>query len=92
MLVVYPEYIDLKNWAGALIADNPSSYLPILQDESKWQEWAAIVAGTGVFQRNRVPSPFSIYKGSRKENFKDWTEWAKVVYLLLNNESKNNEV
>lgn len=92
MLVVYPEYITLKNWAGALAADNASSYLPVLQDETKWQEWGALVAGTGVFKRNRVPSPFSVYKGNRKDNFKDWTEWAKVVYLLLNNESKNNEV
>lgn len=92
MLVVYPEYITLKNWAGALAADNASSYLPALIDEDRWQEWAAIVAGTGVFQRNRVPSPFSIYKGSRKENFKDWKEWAKVVYLLLNNETQNIEV
>lgn len=92
MLVVYPEYITLKNWAGALVADNSASYLPALHDEDKWQEWAAIVAGTGTFKRNRVPSPFSIYKGNKKSNFKDWQEWAKVVYLLLNNDSQNLEL
>ncbi len=92
MLVVYPEYITLKNWAGALVADNSSSYLPSLVDEDKWQEWAVIVAGTGIFRRNRVPSPFSVNKGIRKDNFKDWKEWARIVYLLLNNEPQNIEV
>ncbi len=92
MLVVYPEYISLKNWAGALVADNSSSYLPALQDEDKWQEWATIVAGTGIFKRNSVPSPSAIYKGNRKDNFKDWKEWAKVVYLLLNNGPQNTEI
>jgi len=92
MITVYPEYISLKNWAASLIVDNPSSYLPILHDEEKWQEWAAIVAGTGVFRRNRVPSPFSIYKGTKKTDFKDWQEWAKIAYLLLNNEPRDGGI
>lgn len=84
MITIFPEYISFIDWAAALIADNPTSYLPLPpRDESNWQEWGAIVAGTGVFRRNRVPSPFSIYKGRRKEEFKDWQEWAKKLYLIL---------
>ncbi len=91
MFLVYPEYITLKIWANILVADNASSFLPILQDESKWQEWATIVAGTGIFKRYGVPPPTSIYKGNKKDNFKDWKEWAKVVYLLFNNGPQNKE-
>jgi len=92
MSMVFPEYISLTDWAASLIVDYPSSYLPVLQSEDKWQEWGAIVAGTGVFRRNRVPSPFSIYKGNRKDDFKDWKEWARVVYLLLNDPLNSNNI
>lgn len=91
-MVIWPEYISLKNWSSALIADYPNAFLPFLQDETKWQEWGAAVVGTGVFSRSNVPSPFSITQGVKKENFKDWQEWAKVVYMIVNNESNNTEV
>jgi hypothetical protein len=87
MSVVWPEYINLNNWGAALVADYPNAYLPLLHDENKWQEWGAAVVGTGIFARSGVPSPFSIAQGVRKENFKNWQEWAKVVYLIVNNES-----
>jgi hypothetical protein len=87
MSIVWPEYITLNNWSGALVADYPNAYLPILQDENKWQEWGAAVVGTGIFERSGIPSPFSIVQGTKKENFKDWQEWAKVVYSIVNNES-----
>ena len=91
MLVIWPEYITLNNWAAALVADRPNAFLPLLQDENKWQEWGAAVVGTGVFARSSVPSPFSIVQGAKKEDFKDWQEWAKVVYLIVNNESNLEE-
>jgi hypothetical protein len=87
MSVVWPEYITLNNWSGALAADYPNAYIPLLQDEDKWQEWGAAVVGTGIFARSGVPSPFFIVQGAKKENFKDWQEWAKVVYLIVNNKS-----
>ena len=86
MSIVWPEYITLNNWGGALVADYPDSYLPLLKDETKWKEWGAAVVGTGVFARQGVPSPFSINQGVKKESFKNWQEWAKVVYLIVNNE------
>lgn len=93
MVRIFPEYIDFFEWGCALIADNSASYLPVPpRDESKWQEWGAIVAGTGIFRLNRVPSPFSVYKGNRKDNFKDWREWARIVYLLFNDGSQILEV
>ena len=91
MSVVWPEYITLNNWAGALVADYPNAYLPLLHDENKWQEWGAGVVGTGVFARSGVPSPFSITQGKKKEDFKNWQEWAKTVYLIVNNKFKINE-
>lgn len=91
MFIVYPEYKSLKIWANTLVADNPTYFLPALHDENKWQEWGAAVAGTGIFKRYGVPPPYAIYKGNRKDNFKDWQQWAKVVCLLLNNGSQNKE-
>jgi hypothetical protein len=92
MLVVWPEYITLNNWAGALVADYPNAALPLLHDENKWQEWGAAVVATGIFAHSGVPSPFSITQGTKKDNFKDWQEWAKVVYLIVNNESNIGRV
>jgi len=86
MQVVWPEYISLNNWSGALAIDYPDTYIPILEDDTKWKEWGASLVGTGVFARKSVPSPFSIEKGVKKESFKDWQEWAKTVYLIMNNE------
>jgi hypothetical protein len=84
MAVVWPEYITLNDWAGALVVDYPKAYLPLLDDEQKWKEWGQFVVGRGIFARNNVPPPFSLFQGARKEDFKDWQEWAKVVYLLVN--------
>lgn len=89
-MIVWPEYIDIKDWAANLIVDYPDEYLPILEDADKWQEWASIVAGTGVFARNDIPEPFSVTEGEKKQEFKDWQEWAKTVYnLMINSGDKN---
>lgn len=84
-MIVWPEYIDIKDWAANLIADYPDEYLPILEDESKWEDWGAVVAGSGIFARNNIPAPSSVEKGEKKPEFKDWQEWAKTVYNLMMN-------
>ncbi|MCP4264861.1 MAG: hypothetical protein GY777_04675 [Candidatus Brocadiaceae bacterium] len=87
---MWPEYIDIKDWAANLIVDYPDEYLPILEDADKWEDWASIVAGTGVFARNDIPAPFSVTEGEKKQEFKDWQEWAKTVYnLMINSGDKN---
>lgn len=90
-MIVWPEYIDIKDWAANLIVDYPDEYLPILEDVDKWEDWASIVAGTGVFARNDIPAPFSVTEGEKKQEFKDWQEWAKTFYnLMINSGDKNN--
>ena len=89
-MIVWPEYIDIKDWAANLIVDYPDEYLPILEDADKWEDWGSIVAGTGVFARNDIPAPFSVTEGKKKQEFKDWQEWAKTVYnLMINSGDKN---
>ena len=86
MLVVWPEYISLNNWGGALVADYPNENIPLLQDDKKWKEWGASVVETGVFAEKGVPSPFSIEVGVKKVSYDEWQEWAKTFYLIMNNE------
>ena len=89
-MIVWPEYIDVKDWAANLIVDYPDEYLPVLEDADKWEDWASTVAGTGVFARNDIPAPFSVTEGEKKQEFKDWQEWAKTVYnLMINSGDKN---
>ena len=89
-MIVWPEYIDVKDWAANLIVDYPDEYLPVLEDADKWEDWASTVAGTGVFARNDIPAPFSVTEGEKKQDFKDWQEWAKTVYnLMINSGDKN---
>ena len=89
-MIVWPEYIDIKDWAANLVHDYPDEYLPILEDADKWQDWASIVAGTGVFARNEIPAPFSFELGEKKEDFGNWQEWAKTVYnLMMSSEGKD---
>ena len=89
-MIIWPEYISIKDWAANLVYDYPKEHLPILEDEEKWEDWAAIVAGTGVFARNDIPAPFSFEEGEKKQEFKDWQEWAKTVYNLMINGGDQN--
>lgn len=85
-MIVNPEFVSLKNWSAALVIDFPSELLPILTDENKWQEWAAIVVTTGIFSKYGLPSPYVVKNGIRDSRFREWKEWAKVVYMSLINE------
>lgn len=84
--VIWPEYISLRDWSAALIADYPEENLPLLDNEDKWQDWAAVVCGSGIFERANIPSPFVIEEGRKKSNFAEWQDWAKIVYTNLANE------
>lgn len=89
-MIIWPEYIELKEWAAALVYDYSDEYLPILEDVDKWQDWASIVAGTGVFARNEIPTPSSLEAGEKKGDFSNWQEWSKVVYNLMMNSGDKN--
>jgi hypothetical protein len=82
-MIVWPEYVNLKDWAGALLMDYPNEALPQLQEDEKWQEWGSIVASTGVFARAGIPAPFTINAGQKKDNFENWQQWAKAVYTCM---------
>jgi hypothetical protein len=88
MKVIWPEYISLKDWSAALIFDYYNEPLPILENDNNWPQWGAIVAGTGVFANNNIPSPLSFGKSKNSPEFKDWQAWAKVVYNIMSNEKK----
>lgn len=81
--IPWPEYIDLKYWAANIVFYYPNEPLPILADETKWQEWGAILSSTGVFRLAGVPSPFNIKKGQKQNSFENWQEWAKTVYKIM---------
>lgn len=89
-MIIWPEYISLKNWAANLVYDYPAEYLPQLEDEKKWEEWGSAVVATGVFARNSIPAPFSIAQGAKRQDFKNWQEWAKVFYNLMTSSEDNN--
>jgi hypothetical protein len=55
-------------------------------EEDKWQDWGAIVVGTGVFANAGLPTPFSIKEGQKQANFENWQDWAKVVYNIMASE------
>ncbi len=86
-LMVDPRYISLKNWAASLVVDFPNDTVPILEDENKWEDWAAKVIGVGTFAKAGLPAPFTIISpGIKKANFQKWEDWAKVVYSIMTNE------
>jgi hypothetical protein len=89
-IIVWPEYITLKNWAGALLEQYPRESLPMLIDENKWEEWAAVVSTTGPFLRLSIPTPVAIKEGQRVSSFNNWQEWAKVFYNIVMSQSKQN--
>jgi hypothetical protein len=84
--IIWPEYIDLKYWAAAIVADYTDEILPILHDEKDWKDWGMVLCGTGIFAAANIPPPFSISGGEKKENFKSWQDWAKRVYSNMANE------
>lgn len=84
--VVWPERISLNYWAASLVADFRNENLPLLDSEENWQEWANIVANTGIFLKAHIPAPVQLKDGQKKEIFSEWDKWAKVVYTIMSDE------
>ena len=89
--IVWPEFITLKLWADTLCGTYSQEFLPVLKEEKDFLEWAAIVAGTGIFAQKGVPSPLSISSGKKQGSFSSWQEWAKKVYSIFINETEIKE-
>lgn len=72
---VNPVGMTLRQWADALIlTTDPAFSFGRLDDDTKWQDWAAqFVRATPYSQRN-VPSPYF---------FTDWRQWAERSYTML---------
>jgi hypothetical protein len=79
----FPQYISIKSWAAELVRIYKEERLPVLYDEDKWQEWGNIVAGTGIFRTNAIPSTTTIKNAKKTDSFKNWQEWAKAVYIIM---------
>ena len=79
----FPQFISVKQWAAELVRIYKKDRLPVLYDEDKWQEWANIVAGSGVFRTNAIPSATTIKGSNKVDSFKSWQEWAKAVYIIM---------
>lgn len=85
--MIFPEYIGLKDWFASLIIDYPQENIPLLENEDDWPEVGAALVSTGVFAKANVPSPFTIAEGKKKQNFQDWTDWAKTMFIIMTNEN-----
>jgi hypothetical protein len=81
----FPELISLKRWSNEVLTVYKNERLPILTDENNWQEWANIVAGSGIFRRNSVPSATSVKYTGKMSSYKDWKAWAKAFYIIMIN-------
>lgn len=79
----FPKFISVKQWAAELVRIYKSDRLPVLYDENKWQEWANIVAGSGKFRTNSIPSATNVKNSQKTNSFKNWEEWAKAVYIIM---------
>lgn len=79
--MVIPEGITLTLWANSLIIDFPNDNIPLLINESRWQQWASELIGSQSFISNDVPHP---------NNYDDWKTWAYDVYFLMCNNDELN--
>jgi hypothetical protein len=88
--VIWPYNISLNYWAACLVTDFPNDNLPILRDEKKWQDWGTLVADSGNFKKANIPSPLGIKNGKKQEAFRNWQDWAKIVYIILADDYNTN--
>ncbi len=79
--MILPVGINLTNWAASLFIDFPESDIPILMDESDWQQWGNTLIQDEAFFRNNAP---------RADNYKDWQTWAMDVFFVMNNSNADN--
>jgi len=84
----FPQFISIKQWSAELLRIYKTDRLPILRDEENWQEWANIVAGSGTFKTNAIPSATGIKYSKKVDSFNTWQDWAKAVYIIMINVKK----
>jgi len=74
--MVLPEMISFVEWAATLQVDFPNGNVPIIDDESEWQDWADRLLQTSPFDSAVVPDP---------SGFDDWRQWARWFVDVMNN-------
>jgi len=75
-LITLPVIIGLKDWADQIVLDlSTYGVLPQLDDETKWQEWAASLCAIASITSKNPPDALS---------FSDWREWASRFAQIMN--------
>lgn len=74
--MVLPEYITFFDWASTLQVDYPNGNVPIVNEDTDWQEWADRLLQSDPFDSAVVPEPNS---------FDDWRDWARWFVDVMNN-------
>ena len=74
-LIYDPRYHTVDSWASLMVELYGAQNLPIPNEMTDWQEWAAGLKAIDVFTNEGVPGPY---------NFDDWQEWAEAVVNAVN--------
>jgi len=73
--MIDPHGMTLLDWADSVILSVGDAWsFGSLEDEARWQDWAASFVRAANFSEQAVPSPYA---------FNDWREWAMRVYPML---------
>ena len=71
--MIDPVNMTLRDWADSIIFTVRDVWsLGRLDDESRWQDWAANVSRA--YATQNLPDPYQ---------FGDWRDWARRVYPML---------
>ena len=73
--MISPIGMTLRDWADSIVSDfnNPWAF-GVLEDETRWQEWAVGFVRAPDFAQRILPDPYA---------FADWREWAMRAYPML---------
>lgn len=66
------EFDEWARWTASL--SNAAPYVEMPPDESRWQQWGAMLAISPPFSTLALPDPFT---------FADWRAWAQGVGRAL---------
>lgn len=74
-MAIDPRGMSLHDWADSVIlALNDAWSLPKLQDETRWQDWAASFTLIPGLSQRSLPDPYE---------FTAWRDWAMRAYPIL---------